>query len=93
MYNPTELVRRIDSLLDKAGKKRKDLCLYCGISTQAITNWSKRGSIPAIDTIMKAAEVLHVSVEYLVTGAEPGKPDTAPIIAHLEAALDDLKRW
>jgi transcriptional regulator with XRE-family HTH domain len=47
------------------------------------------------DTVQsyRIATALGVSVEYLITGVEPaGKPDTAPIIAHLEAALDGLKR-
>jgi hypothetical protein len=33
-----------------------------------------------------------VSVEYLVTGAESGKPDTAPLLEHAQALLDGLKR-
>jgi IS30 family transposase len=35
---------------------------------------------------------LDTSNTYLATGAESIRPDTAPIIAHLESALDDLRK-
>jgi transcriptional regulator with XRE-family HTH domain len=46
------------------------------------------------DTVFsyKIASALHTSVEYLVTGEEPGRPDTAPLIAHAQALLDGLKK-
>jgi transcriptional regulator with XRE-family HTH domain len=67
MYNGVELIKRIDDTLKKHDKKRKDLCDYCSISTQAITNWSNRGSVPSIEIIMKAAEYLQVSLYWLLT--------------------------
>jgi hypothetical protein len=33
-----------------------------------------------------------VSVQYLVTGADPAKPDTADVIQQAEKLLDDLKK-
>ena len=78
----------IEGMLDTAFEKNDPDKLTLG----SYNTLRRRGNLPRANQAHKIASTLGVSVEYLVTGAEPGKLDTAPIIAHLEAALDDLKR-
>lgn len=62
------LVNRIDELLEMRGEKRQDLCDNTGISLQAISNWKKQDSLPAVDSAIQIANYLEVSVEWLITG-------------------------
>jgi transcriptional regulator with XRE-family HTH domain len=89
---------RLERLIKENKTSQTALAEYAGIRRPSISEWKKEGTLPRADVALKIAEFLGVSVEYLITGAEPAgkpdaaKPDTTPIIAHLEAALDDLKR-
>lgn len=65
-----EFVERIDSILKEKNLKRIALCEYLGLTHSALTDWNKRGTIPAADICLKIAEYLGTSVEYLVTGKE-----------------------
>jgi transcriptional regulator with XRE-family HTH domain len=80
----------IEGMLDNAFERDDPDKLTLG----SYNTLRRRGNLPRANQAHKIAAALGVSVEYLITGAEPNtsKPDTAPIIAHLEAALDDLKR-
>ena len=62
------LVNRIDSLLTIRNEKRQKLCDEVGISLQAITNWKKQNSLPSVDSAIKIANYLEVSVDWLITG-------------------------
>ena len=62
------LVNRIDELLEIRGEKRQDLCNKTGISLQAISNWKKQESLPAVDSAIQIANYLEVSVEWLING-------------------------
>ncbi len=66
-----DIVKRIDLKLKEKNLKRKAAADYAGISTQALTDWNKRGSIPAADTALKIADFLDISVEWLITGKDP----------------------
>ena len=55
--------------LDFQDIKVKELSVRSGISKRTIEGYlSARGSIPPADVAFKIAQVLNVSVEYLVTG-------------------------
>lgn len=62
------IVERIDSLLKAKNLKRQAAADFAGISLQAFTHWSLRGSIPAADTAIKIADFLGVDVRWLITG-------------------------
>jgi transcriptional regulator with XRE-family HTH domain len=64
------IVERIDKLLVFRNEKRKAVCDYADISVQTITDWDKRGSIPASHTLYKIAKYFDVTVEYLLTGED-----------------------
>ncbi len=67
----TEFVNRIDEILEKKRLKRAALCEDLKLSATAITDWARRGTIPAADIALKIAKYLNVSLEWLITGTEP----------------------
>ena len=60
--------KRVEEELDYLGKNRSYLARKCGFSLTNIGKGIKLGSIPSADTAVKIAQVLGVSVEYLVNG-------------------------
>lgn len=60
--------KRVEEELDYLGKNRTYLARKCGFSLTNIGKGIKLGSIPSADTAVKIAQVLGVSVEYLVNG-------------------------
>lgn len=66
----TDFVNRIDSILQKKNLKRAALCSDLELSPTSITDWARRGTVPAADICLRIAEYLGVSVEWLVTGKE-----------------------
>ncbi len=61
---------RVDEELEFLGKNKTYLASKCGFSLANINLGKKRNSVPSADTAVKIAQVLGVSVEYLVNGAE-----------------------
>ncbi len=68
----TDFVLRIDSVLKKLNLKRASLCSDLGLSSTAITDWARRGTVPAGDICLKIADYLDVSAVWLITGEEEG---------------------
>lgn len=68
----TDFVMRIDSILQEKNLKRAALCTELGLSSTAITDWARRGTVPAGDVCLRIAEYLHVSAVWLITGKEEG---------------------
>ena len=64
------IVFRIDSLLKNKDLTRADACRDAKINLRAMTDWAKKGTIPAADTLHSIARFLHTSVEYLITGVD-----------------------
>lgn len=67
-YNGKDVVKWLDYLLKTKNLKRKAVCDHAGIAVQTITDWDKRGSMPAADTLYKIAQYLETTVEFLLTG-------------------------
>lgn len=59
----------IDNVCKQKGTSISAVLSECGLSKSHGTNW-KKGTIPNVDTILKIAEHLNVSTEYLLTGKE-----------------------
>jgi transcriptional regulator with XRE-family HTH domain len=88
-----EFWARVNWLIRKANITQEVLAETIGVSKNTLYSWIANNTLPRADAAYRIASAFGVSVEYLITGAESvGKPDTAPIIVHLEAALDGLKR-
>jgi transcriptional regulator with XRE-family HTH domain len=64
------IVMRIDNLLAIQKKERKELVSSVGANRGALTNWDKRGTVPAADIALKIADYLGVSVRWLITGED-----------------------
>ncbi len=71
---------RVDKELEFLGKTRKSLAIEVGFNLGNIGKGIQLGSIPSAETAVKIAQVLGVSVEYLVNGTEntksPSKKET-----------------
>ena len=81
---------RIISTLEKNGQNRLEMCEALGIKTQYIT--SIKYSLPVVDTVVDIAKYLKVSVEYLVTGEDPARPDISGAIKKIGDGLEYLKQ-
>jgi len=64
---------RVDKELEFLGKTRKSLAIEVGFNLGNIGKGIQLGSIPSAETAVKIAQVLGVSVEYLVNGTESTK--------------------
>lgn len=64
---------RVDEELEYRGKTRKSLATEVGFNLGNIGKGIKLGSAPSADTAVKIANVLGVSVEYLVSGSNKSK--------------------
>ncbi len=64
---------RVASELDYLGMTNKALADKVGITASNIGKGIKTGAFPSVDTALKIARALNVSVEYLVTGSESPK--------------------
>lgn len=65
-----EFVDRIDLKLKEKNLKRVAMCEDIGIDTSIMTAWNKRGTIPSAEVVLKIANYLDVSMEWLITGKE-----------------------
>jgi transcriptional regulator with XRE-family HTH domain len=86
-----ELWNRANTLLKQKGYTQRSLALKCGFTERRIESLSTDGRQPSTDESVKIAAALGTTVEYLVTGDDPGKPDTTKALEHLEAVQDFLK--
>lgn len=72
--------KRLSGLREGMGLSRAQLADAVGVTYQACYNWEEEDREPQIATLTKLAEVLDVSVHYLMTGTEeaPGTKRPAP---------------
>jgi transcriptional regulator with XRE-family HTH domain len=74
--------------LDFCGMTQKELAYKAKITQRSLENYLKEdASIPSVDKAVKIAQVLGVTVEYLVTGK-----DTKNISASVEPEIKQLIR-
>jgi transcriptional regulator with XRE-family HTH domain len=72
--------------IDYSGLEQKEVAHKANISLRNIENYlRKNASIPVADKAVKIAQVLGVTVEYLVTGKHP--PASAPSSANPEIQM------
>ena len=60
-------------LMDKKNLKQVDLIKATGQSRSGVSAWINRDIIPQADAALKIADLLGVSVRYLVTGQDPAE--------------------
>ena len=62
--------------LDYSGLEQKELAYKANVRLRSIENYLREnGSVPIADKAVQIAQVLGVTVEYLVTGKNPPKED------------------
>lgn len=61
---------RLKKLLEEKGKSQGWLALYLGISKENVTYWTHKRNMPRYDTLVKIADILEVSTDYLLGRTE-----------------------
>ena len=66
-------IARAQDILNQRGISSRQLSAKLGLSNSAFTDWKKGKGVPSLSTIVKIAEFLDVSIDYLVygTGSSP----------------------
>lgn len=57
-------------LIKEKGITKNKLLLDLGLNKTSFLNWEQRGNVPNGDVVLKIAEYLGVSTDYLLTGKE-----------------------
>ena len=84
---------RVDDLLDRTGINKKTLAYDAGFDASNITKGIKNNNIPSAETAVKIAQVLSVSVEYLVNGVDSSFPKTLkPEVAEIVEEINHLEK-
>ena len=65
-----ELIKRIDEILSEKGISRKEFAKELNIQPNTMGNWKTNNSMPPADTIVRIADALNVSIDWLLTGKE-----------------------
>ncbi len=61
---------RLKILRKQMGLKQKEIGEQLGITMGGYSNYERHYSFPSIEKLVKLAEILHTSVQYIVTGKE-----------------------
>lgn len=65
-----EFINRIDLILNEQGRTRKSLAEGLDILPATMASWKTKDIFPPVDTIVRIADALNVSIDWLVTGKE-----------------------
>ena len=76
-------VNRIKEARKRAGMKQADLCALLGVSQGALSGWENGRFDPGASVWLRLAQILGVSLEYLMGGEAPegAAPASAPRVA------------
>lgn len=64
------IIERILETADKKGIKQNQIAQATGKDKSVVTNWRKRNCNPPAEYIPAIAQLLNVSLEWLITGSE-----------------------
>jgi transcriptional regulator with XRE-family HTH domain len=79
-------------LIKRKGFTQQSFSTHCGFAKRRIETLIARNRYPEADESENIAKELDTSNTYLVTGAEPGKPDMTDAINKLEDVTAFLKK-
>lgn len=77
--------------MEDKGIPQKELAEKVGISPNGISTWKITGALPRADIAVKIADILGVTVEYLITGNIPNI-DKNDVLAYTVSKLCAKKR-
>ena len=81
------IIKRIEIRLSEIGMSKKEFYDKTGIKSASFSQWRTRKYNPSEKNLMKAAEVLGISYNYLVYGTE--EPKNAPVESDKRTVSDD----
>jgi transcriptional regulator with XRE-family HTH domain len=81
----------VEPLREAKNLTQKELSKIIKVPFRTFQGWLSKGILPNVIEAQKIAAALGTTVEYLVTGKDPARPDTAKVLKHLEALQDFLK--
>ncbi len=67
MNSGIELIKKIDQILDEQGITRKDFADKVELAPSTMATWKTKDILPSVDTLLKIATALNVSVEWLLS--------------------------
>ena len=92
--NAKEIADRIKNEITKNNFKQKDIYEKADISHTAMSRYVNGSRIPDTESILKIAQSLNVTIEYLLTGADSGPklPDQEQELLNLFRQLPDQEK-
>ena len=76
MNKDYEVLKRIDSLLEKKGVTQQDLIEHLGLARGAYSNWNRMTSNSYLSYLSEISEFFKVTPNFLVTGKDDLKSET-----------------
>jgi len=77
--------------IDFSGLEQKELAYKANISLRNIENYLRENaSIPSADKAVQIAQVLGVTVEYLVTGKDKPSKSSVPFMSEIDKDVQQL---
>ncbi len=84
------LGKRIAALRRSKDMKQEELAAKMGVSPQAVSKWENDISCPDIALLPKLAATLGTTVDALLTGEEPPKPEVRMVPAEERKDIKDM---
>jgi transcriptional regulator with XRE-family HTH domain len=81
----------VEPLREAGNLTQKELSNIIKVPFRTFQGWLSKGILPDVEQAARIAAALGTTVEYLVTGKDPARPDIAKALKHLEAVQDFLK--
>ena len=80
-------IERILETAEQKNIKQAEIAKAIGKGTAQITNWKNRNSDPPVELLPPIAELLNVSLEWLITGTETLSDSTSDLLADEQQLL------
>lgn len=77
----------IYELRSKQGMSQSQLAQELGVSRQSVSKWETDGAVPDLDKLINMSKLFHVSLDELVTGEMPQRPEQPTIIVQQRPPL------
>lgn len=74
IYNSENFHRRLEMILSLKGISKREICLRIGINPVSLSINKSRNYIPDTRLLIKLADALDVTLDYLVCGRLPVQP-------------------
>jgi transcriptional regulator with XRE-family HTH domain len=90
-----QFANRVKTLRAQRSIKATALAKTAGVSPASVWQWEHAGAVPRKATLVKLADALHVSPDYLLKGSRTAPPTASapsisPVASLDDASLEDL---